>query len=77
MEKAKVYFADFRTALTENLQQKLTRLMKAAGMDSIDFDKRSPPSKFTSVSRATLRFCVRTGQKRSRTSLRSAAASRS
>ena len=30
MEKAKVYFADFRTTLTENLQQKLTRLMKAA-----------------------------------------------
>ena len=26
MEKAKVYFADFRATLTENLQQKLTRL---------------------------------------------------
>lgn len=44
MEKAKVYFADFRTTLTENLQQKLTRLMKAAGMDQIDFDK-----KFTAI----------------------------
>ncbi len=44
MDKAKVYFADFRTTLTENLQQKLTRLMKAAGMDSIDFDK-----KFTAI----------------------------
>ena len=44
MEKAKVYFADFRTTLTENLQQKLTRLMKAAGADQIDFDK-----KFTAI----------------------------
>lgn len=44
MEKSKVYFADFRTTLTENLQQKLLRLMKSAGMDQIDFDK-----KFTAV----------------------------
>ena len=44
MEKSKVYFADFRTTLTENLQQKLTRLMKTAGMDQIDFDK-----KFTAI----------------------------
>ena len=44
MDKSKVFFADFRTTLTENLQQKLTRLMKAAGMDSIDFDK-----KFTAI----------------------------
>lgn len=40
MERSKVYFADFRTTLTENLQQKLTRLLKAAGMDKIDFDKK-------------------------------------
>ena len=44
MEKAKVYFADFRATLHENLQQKLTRLMKAAGADQIDFDK-----KFTAI----------------------------
>lgn len=44
MEKSKVYFADFRTTLTENLQQKLLRLMKNAGMGEIDFDK-----KFTAI----------------------------
>lgn len=44
MEKAKVYFADFRTTLRENLPQKLTRLMKTAGADQIDFDK-----KFTAI----------------------------
>ena len=38
VQKAKVYFADFRTlTFQENLQQKLTRLMKTAGMDTIDF----------------------------------------
>ncbi|MCI2055631.1 MAG: DUF362 domain-containing protein [Oscillibacter sp.] len=37
-EKAKVYFADFRSlTFHENQQQKLTRLLKAAGMDTIDF----------------------------------------
>ena len=35
---SKVYFADLRTSYRENLQQKLTRLLKAAGMDTIDFD---------------------------------------
>ena len=44
MEKAKVYFTDFRATLTENLQQKLTRLLKTAGMGTIDFDK-----KFTAI----------------------------
>ena len=44
MQEAKVYFADFRTTLTENLQQKLTRLMTAAGMGEIDFDR-----KFTAI----------------------------
>lgn len=37
---AKVYWTDFRTTLTENLQQKLTRLLQAAGMSEIDFDKK-------------------------------------
>lgn len=40
MEKAKVYFADFRATFHENLQQKLTRLLTAAGMGEIDFDKK-------------------------------------
>lgn len=37
---SKVYWADFRADFRENLQQKLTRLMKTAGMGEIDFDKK-------------------------------------
>ena len=37
---SKVYFADFRATYHENLQQKLTRLMKTAGMGEIDFDRK-------------------------------------
>ena len=37
---SKVYFADMRTNHRENLPQKLTRLMKTAGMGEIDFDKK-------------------------------------
>lgn len=40
MEPSKVYFADFRTTFTENLQQKLTRLMECAGLGTIDFEKK-------------------------------------
>lgn len=32
-----VFFTDFRTTFTENLLQKLARLVKAAGFDTIDF----------------------------------------
>lgn len=37
MEKAKVYFTDFRATLTENLPQKLQRLAVTAGIKQIDF----------------------------------------
>ena len=37
---SKVYFADLRTDVHENLQQKLTRLMKTAGMGDIDFQDK-------------------------------------
>ena len=37
MEKAKVYFTDMRTTFEENLPQKLTRLLKTAGIGQIDF----------------------------------------
>lgn len=40
MDKAKVYFADFRASYRENLQQKLWRLMETAGMGQIDFDRK-------------------------------------
>ena len=35
--KSKVYFADFRTTMQENLFAKLRRLMKRAGFERIDF----------------------------------------
>ena len=37
---SKVYFADLRADVHENLQQKLTRLMKSAGMGDIDFQDK-------------------------------------
>lgn len=37
---SKVYFADLRTDVHENLQQKLTRLMKTAGMGDINFQDK-------------------------------------
>ncbi len=43
-DKAKVYFTNFRATAEENLQQKLTRLMKKAGIESIDFN-----GKFTAI----------------------------
>ena len=37
---SKVHWADLRQDFRENLQQKLTRLMKTAGMGEIDFDNK-------------------------------------
>lgn len=37
MEKSKVYFTSFKTSFTENLMQKLARLVKIAGIENIDF----------------------------------------
>ena len=37
---SKVYFADLRADVHENLQQKLTRLMKTAGMGDMDFQDK-------------------------------------
>lgn len=37
---SKVYFADLRADVHENLQQKLTRLMKTTGMGDIDFQDK-------------------------------------
>lgn len=38
MEKSKVYFTDFKTSYTENIPQKLHRLILAAGIGDIDFE---------------------------------------
>lgn len=40
MSTAKVYFTTMRTTQTENLLQKLERLMRAAGIGQIDFDRK-------------------------------------
>lgn len=40
MEKAKVYFTNFRTSQQENLLQKLSRLMATAGLDQIKMEDR-------------------------------------
>ncbi len=40
MDKAKVYFTSFKANSNENLLQKLHRLMKVAGFETIDFDKK-------------------------------------
>lgn len=38
MEKATVYYTDFRVHAGTNLQEKLERLIKAAGIGNIDMD---------------------------------------
>jgi len=40
MEKSKVYFTTFKTTGSENLIQKLNRLIKTAGMGQIDFEDK-------------------------------------
>lgn len=40
MEKSKVYFTSFKTSFTENLLQKLDRLIRRAGIETIDFQDR-------------------------------------
>ena len=44
MEKSKVYFANMHATKQQNLQQKLYRLIKKAGINEIDFDR-----KFTAI----------------------------
>lgn len=39
-EKSQVYFTTFKTTMTENLLQKLHRLMKKAGFEDIDFNDK-------------------------------------
>ena len=38
MEKSKVYFTNLRAKNNDNLQQKLERLIRKAGIADIDFD---------------------------------------
>ena len=40
MEKSKVYFTSMKTSFSENLPQKLERLIRTAGIGSIDFKNK-------------------------------------
>ena len=40
MSQSKVYFTDFHTSPQENLLQKLEKLVKTAGIETIDFSKK-------------------------------------
>lgn len=40
MEDSKVYFSDFRAKPGQSLLQKLEKLMKKAGMETIDFQNK-------------------------------------
>ena len=40
MEKAKVYFTDFRASLNQNLLQKLEKLVVKAGIEQLDFQNK-------------------------------------
>ena len=40
MEKSKVYFTTMKTSFSENLPQKLERLIKTAGIGNIDFSNK-------------------------------------
>ena len=50
MEKANVYFTSFKAPGQENLLQKLHRLMKAAGFETIDFQEKYAAIKIHFVS---------------------------
>ena len=49
MEKAKVYFTDFRCKVGTNNLMKLQKLCKKAGIETIDFEENSSPSKCISA----------------------------
>ena len=40
MQKSKVYYTSMKTSFSENLPQKLERLIKKAGIGEIDFERK-------------------------------------
>lgn len=63
MEKSKVYFTSFKATFSENLMQKLERLIKTAGMGNIDFKDKYAAIKSILESTEILRSCVRITQR--------------
>ena len=49
MEKSQVYFTTFKATGSENLLQKLHRLMKTAGFEKIDFTDKYAAISFNTV----------------------------
>ena len=63
MEKSKVYFTSFKTSFTENLMQKLARLVKTAGIENIDFQDHYAAIKIHLENMEIWHFCARIMQK--------------
>lgn len=63
MGKSKVYFTNLHTRNNDNLQQKLARLIKKAGIGDIDFTKNMRQLKFISASRGIWLIYVQTTQR--------------
>ena len=59
MAVSNVYYTNMRTTLTENLLQKLERLVKKAGMMDIEFNNKYT-ARFTLASPETWLTCVPT-----------------
>ena len=58
MEKSKVYFTSMKTTAKENLLQKLNRLIKTAGIDQINFEKKYTAIKIHFGEPGNLLFCA-------------------
>ena len=63
MEKSKVYFTSFKTSFTENLMQKLARLVKTAVSKTLIFRIIMQQSKFILENMEIWHFCARIMQK--------------
>lgn len=59
MEASNVYFTSFKATEHENLLQKLHRLMKTAGFETIDFTDKYAAIKSILNGRAALRMLLR------------------
>ena len=58
MEKSKVYFTTFKTSFTENLLQKLRRLIITAGIKDIDFKDKYAALNSILANMGIWRFCA-------------------
>ncbi len=66
MDKSKVYYTNFHTTFSENLPQKLKRLIKTAGMEQIDFQNKYAAIKISvpTTQRSSQTWFVKTAENR-------------